>query len=206
MIYLILLKNQKKLKKWEKLIRMFLKKRRKKSVDIEKKADYYRDTVFIQNICNLLWESILSLNEARSAQAYLCKELDQVKSIQQREQANSRACITGEVATAMLDLSDHLVRIKLAASKTQSLDIILNGMDMVLKEMEKALTALQIEKISPIGELFNPHHHEFGGIQHLPELEENRVVEVIRDGFRCGDRWIRHPIVVVNQHLDEKRE
>jgi len=25
----------------------------------------------------------------------------------------------------------------------------------------------------------------------------------LRDGYRCGDRWIRHPLVIVNQHKSE---
>ncbi len=181
---------------------MFLLKRRKQRMD-EKKQESFKDTVFIQNLSNLLWTYTLAALEAKEAQAYLCKEVDQIKLIQQREQINAKACLTADVAKSLMELSDHFKRLSLAAQKSKSIETILEGMEMISKEMDKAMQSLQIEKISPVGALFNPHDHELGGVFFMPELEENRIVEVLRDGYRCGDRWIRHPLVIVNQHKSE---
>ena len=201
-MYIILNKNQKKNKYWEKIGRMFFNKKRKIGMDKQKQEEF-RDSVFIQNLSNLLWDCILEAIEAKEAQAYLCKEVDQIKLIQRREQANTRACVTADVANSLMELSEHFKRLNLAAQKTQSIETILNGMEMISKEMDKAMLALQIEKISPVGALFNPHDHELGGVFFMPELEENRIIEVLRDGYRCGDKWIRHPLVIVNQHKSE---
>jgi molecular chaperone GrpE len=181
---------------------MFFNKKRKISMEKQKKEEF-RDSVFIQNLSNLLWAYTLAAMEAKEAQAYLCKEVDQIKLIQQREQANAKACLTADVAKSLMELSEHFKRLNLATQKTQSIETILNGMEMINKEMDKAMQALQIERISPVGALFNPHDHELGGVFFMPELEENRIIEVLRDGYRCGDRWIRHPLVVVNQHKNE---
>ncbi len=166
----------------------------------EKKLKEFKDTVFLQNLTNLLWEYMLAFLEAKEAQVYMCKEMDKFKQIQEKEKARSKACMTADVGRSLLELSDHIVRIKNAASKSQNIQVIIEGMEMVSTELEKALISLSLEKISPIGELFDPHLHELGGMLSMPEVEENRIIEVVRDGFKCGEQWIRHPLVVVNQH------
>ncbi len=171
-----------------------------------KKEDGFSDTVFVQNLSNLLWEYSLQLMEVKESFQFICKEMDQVQQIQRREQANSRACIVAEVARSLLSLSDDLSRIRLAAEKTQSMATILDGMDMVIKETSKAMEMLNIEKISPVGNMFDPHEHELGGIFHVQGLKENQIIEVIRAGYRCGDQWIRHPLVVVNQCPESHEE
>jgi molecular chaperone GrpE len=59
------------------------------------------------------------------------------------------------------------------------------------------LEAEGVEKIDALGALFNPWEHQALQHQTSPELDDQRVLAVLRDGYRLGDRVIRPAQVVV---------
>ena len=52
--------------------------------------------------------------------------------------------------------------------------------------------------VEVIGKTFDPNIHEFGGSRDIPELDDNIVIDVIRDGYILKNKVIRPAIVVVN--------
>jgi len=69
---------------------------------------------------------------------------------------------------------------------------------MTNKEINKVLSSLEIKKVEVIGKTFDPNIHEFGGSRDIPELDDNIVIDVIRDGYILKNKVIRPAIVVVN--------
>ena len=59
------------------------------------------------------------------------------------------------------------------------------------------LEAEGVEKIHALGALFNPWEHQALQHQTSPELDDQRILAVLRDGYRLGDRVIRPAQVVV---------
>ena len=63
--------------------------------------------------------------------------------------------------------------------------------------MKNALEKLGVEAIPAAGQTFDPNLHN--AVMHVDDedLGENVVVEVFQDGFKLGDKIIRHAMVKV---------
>lgn len=158
----------------------------------------FRDSVYIENLTNMYLELIRENTEIRNSNSFLSKEISNMQGIFDREKINLKTCLTAEVSKHLLDLSDHMSRIQDAAEKTNNLSAILEGMGMITTELEKVLLSLGIQKQDPIGKLFDPNLYELGGMKSMEGIENNRIVEVLREGFVCNNRVIRPAMVLVN--------
>lgn len=71
------------------------------------------------------------------------------------------------------------------------------GMEMIYGQMLESLKALNVSEINPIGTPFDPEEHN--AVMHVEDdtVEENTVVEVLRKGYKLGDRVIRFAMVKV---------
>jgi molecular chaperone GrpE len=70
------------------------------------------------------------------------------------------------------------------------------GVEAVVKQFEKTLTDIGVERIKTVGEVFDPHLHE---AVHMEDGDGNVevVCEELQPGFKLGDEVIRHAIVKV---------
>jgi molecular chaperone GrpE len=73
------------------------------------------------------------------------------------------------------------------------------GMEAVERRLREVLESEGVEKIEAVGALYNPWLHEAIQKQASPELEDQRILAVVRDGYRIGDRVIRPAQVVVSR-------
>lgn len=71
------------------------------------------------------------------------------------------------------------------------------GAERVARLIRDVLDSEGVEKIEAIGELYNPWEHEVLQHQASPELDDERILAVVRDGYRLGDQVIRPAQVVV---------
>lgn len=80
------------------------------------------------------------------------------------------------------------------------------GFRMVLKQMQTALTDNGLVPLNPDGETFDPNYHEC--VAHLPHgtVEEGRIIEVQRVGYRYQERLLRPAVVVVSSGPERKSE
>ena len=71
------------------------------------------------------------------------------------------------------------------------------GMEMIFNQMLESLKSLNVSEINPVGEPFDPEEHN--AVMHVEDeaVEENTVVEVLRKGYKLGDKVIRFAMVKV---------
>ncbi len=71
------------------------------------------------------------------------------------------------------------------------------GVELIERHLRSLLAAEGLERIDAQGAAFNPWEHE--AISYLPtaDAEEGRVLQVVRPGYRKGDRVVRPAQVVV---------
>ncbi len=115
------------------------------------------------------------------------------RSAKEREELyNMTVCDTIE---KLLPVKDNLER-AVAAADASSSDM-LEGVKMILKQLDDCLSAMGVEKIKTVGEEFNPDLHNAVMHEENPELSENVVSEELMSGFTCKGRVIRHAMVKV---------
>ena len=139
-----------------------------------------------------LQKKIQSLDEkVLRAQA----EVDNVRKTSQKEILKSRIFSAESITKDLLTAIDNLHR---SLEHSES-GIPSSLIELVLKDISKALSNQNIEEIDPLGEKFNPNFHEALSVKENKNKESEEILEVLQKGYKIQDRIIRPALVVVNK-------
>ena len=84
---------------------------------------------------------------------------------------------------------------------------LIDGIEIVLKEMKSLLDKNQIKKIEPLHEKFDYNFHQAMFEAPSSDYEEGLIIEVIQPGYVLHDRLIRPAMVGVSKgNMAEKEE
>lgn len=78
-----------------------------------------------------------------------------------------------------------------------SADSLKQGVDMVFKQLKKAILESGMEEINAVGQKFDPAWHEAVEQRESREVPEGHVIEQTRKGYKLKDRLIRPANVIV---------
>ena len=109
--------------------------------------------------------------------------------------AKYRAQSLVEQLLPVLDNFDRALMIKPESEEAKSL---LQGMEMVHRQLQEALIKEGVEIIQTIGQKFDPHLHQAIMQVESDEYESNHVVEELQKGYKLKDRVVRPAMVKVN--------
>jgi molecular chaperone GrpE len=73
------------------------------------------------------------------------------------------------------------------------------GLRPVQKQMHAVLARHGVERVEAEGTTFDPELHEAVGVRDTDEAPRNTVVDVVRAGYRVGDRVLRPARVIVSK-------
>ncbi|HSX34845.1 MAG TPA: nucleotide exchange factor GrpE [Candidatus Saccharimonadales bacterium] len=100
------------------------------------------------------------------------------------------------VVKALLPVIDNFERaLKHVPQDLEGNDYV-KGIQGIVKQFEKTLAELGVERIKTVGEPFNPHLHEAVSMEEGNGSEEV-VSEELQSGYALGDDVIRHAMVRV---------
>lgn len=81
---------------------------------------------------------------------------------------------------------------------------ILQGIDLIIKNMQSILSARGVEKIKTVGELFNPNLHEILLVEEKEGFAEGIILEELTAGYKIKNVVIRTAKVKVAKAIDHK--
>lgn len=115
---------------------------------------------------------------------------------QQRELETARA----KVVAPLLDVVDNFDRSLDAARQGGSVASLLDGLELVHRQLHQVLGDLGLERYDPVGETFDPATMEALGVVPVADpAQANTVVNTLKSGFRLGGRELRPALVQVGQ-------
>ena len=103
-----------------------------------------------------------------------------------------------EAIKAFLPVMDNLERALLEEAKNGTTGSLMEGLELVLKQMQTMLTELKVEEIEAEGKPFDPNFHN--AVMQIPAQEgqdKNIVANVFSKGYKIGDKVIRYSMVQV---------
>ncbi len=100
------------------------------------------------------------------------------------------------VVRELLPALDNLERALKHAPKDLADHDYVKGVQGVVKQFEAALTALGVERIKTVGEMFDPKLHEAVHMEDGSGSVEV-VCEELQPGYKVGDEIVRHAMVKV---------
>jgi molecular chaperone GrpE len=100
----------------------------------------------------------------------------------------------------VLVVADNLERALSVVDQTdQSLQPIVEGIELTLKSFSDVLAKYNIEAVEPMGEPFDPQLHQAMSMVPNPEVEPNTVIAVMQKGYTLNGRLIRPAMVIVSK-------
>lgn len=100
------------------------------------------------------------------------------------------------VVTELLPVIDNFERaLKHVPANLQSNDYV-KGVNGVVKQFEKTLSDMGVQRIKTVGEVFDPNMHEAVSMEEGDGSVEV-VCEELQSGYHLGDNVIRHAMVKV---------
>jgi len=80
--------------------------------------------------------------------------------------------------------------------------ILIDGVELTLKQLNAVFEKFNIAEIYPIGEKFDPNEHQAMSMVESKEQESNTVLSVLQKGYKLNDRVIRPAMVSVVKNND----
>ena len=80
--------------------------------------------------------------------------------------------------------------------------ILIDGVELTLKQLNAVFEKFNIVEINPIGEKFDPNEHQAMSMVESKEQESNTVLSVLQKGYKLNDRVIRPAMVSVVKNSD----
>ena len=163
---------------------------KKKTIKTDADQDYHNDKVKNQD------QKIADLTEALQRE-----RADSINLRRQYENslANARQLSLANVIRELLPAIDSLERsLKHIPNDLKEHDYI-KGIQVVLKQFDRSFEKLGIEKISSIGQPFDPRFHEAVHMDDSSSGQEEIVSEELQPGYRIGENVIRHAMVNVKR-------
>jgi molecular chaperone GrpE len=134
-------------------------------------------------------------------------DMENLRRRTEREVQDARRYAVTGFARDILGVADNLRRALEAASAGSddasgevgdpALVALVEGVELTERELLKALEKNGVQKISPKGQLFDPHRHEAVFEAPDPSVPAGTVVQVMQDGYVIGDRILRPAMVGV---------
>jgi molecular chaperone GrpE len=110
--------------------------------------------------------------------------------------ASLKNLVKANVVRELLPAIDNLERALKHVPKDLDGNDYVKGVQGVVKQFEKVLTDMGVERIKTVGEIFDPRYHEAIHMEDGTGTVEV-VSEELQAGYKLGDEIIRHAMVRV---------
>jgi molecular chaperone GrpE len=148
-----------------------------------------------------LVENEVRLRDYIKAHKKAQSEFDGLRQRLRRDQEEQIDIAKGKVVERFLDVADNLERSIQAARSGGTLTSLLDGVELVHKMFDQALEELGLEKHAPLGDAFDPMSMEAHGMIPVSDPEQaNKVMNILRPGYRLKGRELRPALVQVGFH------
>ncbi len=129
-------------------------------------------------------------------------DFENFKKRTQKDQADQARFSNERLIKELLPVIDNLERAIAHSKETADFARMLEGIELICKELHAILAKTGVRPMDAIGKPFDPFFHQSAGqaeIAEGAEGEENRVVGEIQKGYLFHDRVLRPSLVVVSK-------
>ena len=112
------------------------------------------------------------------------------------DMANLRSRVKATVIKDLLPIIDNFERALKHVPKDLEGNDYVKGVNAIVKQFEKTLGDMGVERIKTVGEPFDPHLHEAVSAEE-GDGDQEIVSDELQSGYKIGDDVIRHAMVRV---------
>lgn len=115
---------------------------------------------------------------------------------QEEQIAGLRSNVKAQVIHDLFPIIDNFERALKHVPKELEGNTYVSGIQSIVKQFERVLADLGVERIKTVGEPFDPRYHEAVSMED-GEGSQEIVSEELQSGYRIGDDVVRHAMVRV---------
>ncbi len=124
-------------------------------------------------------------------------EFENFRNRTEKEKAQMFDAGAGNVLTKILPVVDNFERGLAAVPEDKKDDSLVQGFDMIYKQLLKTLEDMDVKPIEALGKEFDPNLHNAVMQVESDEYEEGIVAQELQKGYTYHDTVIRHSMVAV---------
>jgi len=128
----------------------------------------------------------------------LAAEFDNYKRLAQRDQRDQIRFANEQLLKELLPVVDNLERAIKASHNGGRPDVLIQGVDLTLKQLTGALTRFHVLPVETVGRPFDPATHQAVTSVSSINIPEHHVVDEFQRGYRLHDRILRAAMVSVS--------
>ena len=128
----------------------------------------------------------------------LAAEFDNYKRLAQRDQRDQIRFGNEHLLKELLPVVDNLERAIKSSREGAGSDVLIQGVDLTLKQLTGALTKFYVVPVETIGRPFDPATHQSVTSVASDTLPEQHVVDEFQRGYLLHDRILRAAMVSVS--------
>jgi molecular chaperone GrpE len=121
-------------------------------------------------------------------------EFDNARKRAVKEQQDYRDFAAADAIKSLLPVIDSFERALQAKSEGGEFR---NGVELIYKQLQDALTRVGVRAIAAKGEQFDPHVHEAIEMVETQDAADHEVIEELQRGYKLKDRLLRPAMVKV---------
>lgn len=126
-------------------------------------------------------------------------DLDTYRRRVMREKEDLKKYAVASLLESFLPVYDNLSLGMESAEQTSDPKIVVQGLQMVLNQFRNVLEEYGVSEIAPQkGDDYDHNAHEAMQTQPSDEVEEGKVLVLVRKGFKLNDRLVRAAAVIVS--------
>lgn len=149
------------------------------------------------------WKAALEQaeNNAKAAQdkyLRLHAEFDNYRRRTAREQLELIETANGKLLEQLSEVQDNFERAFAEENKTGNMEAFEKGMQLIHDQFRRVLAEFGLEQIDPIGQEFDPNHHEAFLKQPSEQIPEGHVIQVFQKGYKIKNKLLKTAKVVVS--------
>ncbi|WCK53493.1 nucleotide exchange factor GrpE [Aneurinibacillus sp. Ricciae_BoGa-3] len=153
-----------------------------------------REEQLLAQIEQLQQEKEENYNKFLRAQA----DLQNFRTRVNKEKEQLHKYASQKVIEALLPIIDNFDRAVSASKETKDFDNLVEGVDMVFRQLQQILVQEEVTPLPGVGEPFDPNLHQAVMQQESSDYAPGIIIEEFQKGYRLKDRVIRPSMVKVS--------
>ena len=140
------------------------------------------------------------LEEWKNSYTRKLAEFQNFTKRKENEVAEMKKYASEGIITKLLDNIDNLERAEQASAETKNFDALVEGVNMILRNLKNLLTEEGVEELEAAeGVKFNPYEHQAMMTENVENLDNDVIVKVFQKGYKLKGKVIRPAMVTVNK-------
>lgn len=140
------------------------------------------------------------LEEQKDKYLRLAAEFDNFRRRTRKEKDELTKNGGEKTISTILPIIDDMERAIENAQKTDNIQAVIEGLDLIYQKFLKILAQEGLERMEPKGESFDTDFHEaIALVPAADEEQKGKVLDCVQTGYKLNEKVIRHAKVVVAQ-------